>query len=398
MSQLNVDTIKKADGTGNLSVPAETGTVVTTASPSLGRRNLIINGAMQVDQRGQTFTNADNDAGGAFLADRFSLQFQDGASSTRVDTANVAVTDHPEGFRNACKVVCSTADDESDDTNVYCSLVARSLEKQDIAHLEWGTSGAKQVTMSFWVKSGVTGTYILTAQHGNGSNEVKYHKAYTIDSADTWEKKTITIDGAGTGLNWDTASDNTAGFGFNWWLACTDDRIDTTLDAWFEDTVNTQGARSATGQVNFFLTQDAEFLLTGVQLEVGDTATPFEHRSFGEELAACQRYYEHSYSYGTAPGASTTIGMVRPSGSSMSDSSMFYPVTFKVAKRSAPTMGSYMIDGTSGSWYYTRNGQSTSSTVNWNYTGTQSSNANFGVGSAWVVVTAYGHWTADAEL
>jgi hypothetical protein len=287
----------RARDLANVADDVSTGTVVTTASPSLGRRNLIINGAMQVDQRGQTFENADNDASGAFLADRFSFAFQDGSSSTRVDTTNTAVTDHPEGFRNASKVVCSTVDDESDDTSVYAHIYGRAVEKQNVAHLEWGTSDAKQVTMSFWVKSGVTGTYILTVRAHNGSNYVKYHKAYTINSVDTWEKKIITIDGAGTGLNLNTASDNTGAFAFQWWLACTDDRIDTTLDSWFEDTVSSQSARSATGQVNFFLTQDAEFLLTGVQLEVGSVATPFEHRSYGEELALCQRYYQAMLSY-----------------------------------------------------------------------------------------------------
>ena len=345
-----------------------------------GRRNLIINGAMQVAPRGTSST-----AGGYNTVDRFSLTKN---NLDQMGTTTTQSTDAPTGFSNALKLVGSPAETAiAADERVFFT---QQIEGQNLQHLKFGTSSAESLTLSFWVKSDVTGNYAVSLYLLDDTRVIG--STYTISSADTWEYKTLTFVGDTTGV---IDNDNGRGLQVSWYLMAGSNYTATDNTSWGASSAG----KLAYGHTASFGTTDSDnWQITGVQLEVGSVSTPYEHRSFGDELALCQRYYEHSYSYGTAPGASTATGMVRPSGSSMSDSSMFYPVTFKVAKRDAPTMGSYMIDGTSGSWYYTRNGQSTSSTINWNYTGTQGSNANFGVGSAWVVVTAYGHWTADAEL
>lgn len=304
-------------------------------APRLGRRNLIINGAMQVDQRNETVTNADQPTGdNKFTADRFENLFQDGDSSTRIDSSNVTITDHPLGFSNASKIVCSTVDDLADATSVYMNISYRGIEQQDLQRFQFGTSSAKNLTLSFWVKSGVTGTFFATLQQdaNTAGNEVRYHASYTISSANTWEKKTISVAGAGTGLNWLSNNTSDQGLFIMFHLAASSDRLDNTLNAWFEDTTNTQTIRAGTGQTNFFLTADAEFYLTGVQLEEGSTATDFEHRSFGEELSLCQRYYQRiSGTHGSTQGLGTGFG----SSSTLTTVDIFPPVKELLRDQSA---------------------------------------------------------------
>ena len=279
MSQLNVDTIKKADGTGNLSVPAETGTVVTTASPSLGRRNLIINGAMQVAQRGTSFTGLGN-ASSQYLLDRF--RFNENGDPTYEFTATQD-SNGPDGFGSSLKIDITTADTSlgTNDTLRIRTL----LEAQNLQSLAYGTSSASSVTLSFYVKSSTTGTYkvFIYSEDGDRSNA----KAYTIDTADTWERKTLTFSGDASGtINNDTGR----GFDIEFFLAAgTDWTSGTDPDGTWEGHTK---ANVAAGQtVNLASSTSNYWQITGVQLEVGDTATPFEHRSYGEELALCQRYY-----------------------------------------------------------------------------------------------------------
>jgi len=276
MSELLVNTIKKADGTGNLSVPAETGTVVTTASPSLGRRNLIINGAMQVAQRGTSATGVTT-TDGYYACDRWTSQTDTGTWTLSQST------DAPSGFAYSFKMDCTSAGTSNADE---ISLRTR-LEGQDLQSLAYGTSDAKAITLSFWVKSNQTGTYSVVFYNQNTTQERSVSASYTINAADTWEYKTATIAGD-TSYNFNNS--NTRDFQLIFYFGAASGFTSGTYNtsAWQNaDATNwvTSDIPGLGGSTNDYVA------ITGVQLEVGSVATPFEHRSFGEELQLCRRYY-----------------------------------------------------------------------------------------------------------
>ena len=282
MSEINVNTIKKADGTGSLTVPAETGTVVTTASPSLGRRNLIINGAMQVAQRG---TDINNVTSTSYTADRWKL-FKIDADQMVLDYDNVS--DAPDGFSNSLKITVATAETTVDASE--WNMINQPIEGQNLQHLKAGTSSAQDLIVSFWVKSSVTGTYTVSlyCPDFSGSPNRKYYgTTYTIDTADTWEHKTVTISG-NTNSGDTIANDNTEGMRVGFMLGAGSNFTSGTSDTWGSADGWAAGINN-----NFVTTLNATWLITGVQLEVGSVATPFEHRSYGEELALCQRYFQY---------------------------------------------------------------------------------------------------------
>ena len=278
MSEINVNTIKKADGTGSLTVPAESGTVVTTASPSLGRRNLIINGAMQVAQRGTSSTS-----GGYCTVDRFSIN---GVGLDDLTTTIEQSSDAPSGFSNSLKLTIDTPEVLVNTTERY--EVRYLPEGQDLQHLAYGTADAKTVTVSFWVKSSVTGTYSWIIYQQDHPDRRAYSTSYTINSANTWEYKTMTVPGDTSGR-----IDNDTGNGFTiaWVLSAGTGFTGGTSDTWFPY-VSDNSVWAADHAVDIAGTSGATWQITGVQLEVGSVATPFEHRSYGEELALCQRYYQ----------------------------------------------------------------------------------------------------------
>ena len=311
MSILKVDTIQKADGTGSLSVPAESGTVVTTASPSLGRRNLIINGAMQVAQRGTSFTGAAN---GALCLDRF--RFNANRDEAVVDLSQA--TDAPTGFKYSKKITITTAETTVDAGNYIQTEYA--LEGNDISHLAYGTSNAKTLTLSFWVKSSSTGVFPVTLSNSGGNYH--YPSSYTIDTANAWEYKTITISGATAGA-W-TTTGSSEGFKFRFGLTYGSTYNGATANQWLSSASFSNAFVTATN--NVMTTTNATWQITGVQLEVGSVATPFEHRSYGEELALCKRYYEQFGNGWTVRGETTNISCVLFGG-------------FAVEKRSSPSIG-----------------------------------------------------------
>ena len=334
MSQINVDTIKKADGTGSLSVPAESGTVVTTASPSLGRRNLIINGAMQVAQRGTSGTYS---ASSGFRAcDRVKVYHD---TELTIEQS----TDAPPGFGYSYKASATSNTTDSSGFNAF----RWPLESQTTVCSGYGTSDAKPLTLSFWVKSGKTGkNSILFLHHSpsaNSNTQRMISKPYTINSADTWEYKSVTIPA-------DTvAFDNDSNLGlsidFNWTLqsAATGGTYQT--DSWAN---NTTANRMPSDQDEFITTNGDYFAITGVQLEVGSVATPFEHRSFGEELELCKRYLQTSYQYGTSIGTATLTGM-RTTGGSAGGATTGYlegDIQLSPSMRDAPSMTFYDQAGT----------------------------------------------------
>jgi len=275
MSQLNVDTIKKADGTGNLSVPAETGTVVTTASPSLGRRNIILNGSMAVAQRGTQSTGITTT--GFRTVDRFRTSL--GTLGTWTEDQS---TDAPDEFANSFKLTCTTADASPAAGDV--AYIRYMFEGNELQGLAYGTASAKDLTLSFWVKSNKTGSAtVQLLQNDNSSKNIS--PSYTISSADTWEYKTISIPADVAG---NIDNDNGPAVSLIWWLnSGTNFSSGSNQTTWAtysatDSNASNLGVGGATSDY---------FAITGVQLEVGSVATPFEHRSYGEELALCQRYY-----------------------------------------------------------------------------------------------------------
>ena len=271
MSTLKVDTIQKADGSGSLSVPAESGTVVTTASPSLGRRNLIINGAMQVAQRGISSTATS----GYNTVDR--LKFDLGGTITSTQSS-----DAPEGFSNSYKLEVTGAASSG-----ALGIIWSNNEGQNFQMLKYGTANAETMSLSFWVKSSVAGRY--TANLLNRTTSLTFcTNSYTIDSANTWEYKTLTFVGD-TSKSIENSNANIIDLEFwtNTGSAYTSGTFTDGGTAW----TGTGANRVHPSQASVLETSGATWQITGVQLEVGSVATPFEHRSYGEELALCQRYY-----------------------------------------------------------------------------------------------------------
>ena len=240
-----------------------------------GRRNLVINGAMQVAQRGTSTTGVTN--GGYNSVDRFEYILNSLGTWTSEQS-----TDAPDGFANSHKLTATTAD-ASPATGDYAAIFYKP-EAQDLQALQYGLSGAKTTTISFWVKSNKTGNASFTVLQPDGSNRM-LPQQYTINSADTWEYKSISIVGDQSG---NINNDNGDGIRLEWWINSgsyyTGGSHSSTWIAYdvSRRNVSNLGVGGATSDY---------FAITGVQLEIGDVATPFEHRSVGEELLACQRYF-----------------------------------------------------------------------------------------------------------
>ena len=246
---------------------------------ALSNRNMIINGAMQVAQRGTSATVGPNGTGeGYTVVDRF----QNSLSGSVVSTFSQS-TDAPSGFANSAKIEITTADTSLGGTEFWNLRYA--FEGQDLQPIAKGTSDAKSITVSFWVKSNKTGTYTVELQDTDNSR--RNSLAYTIDSSDTWEHKSLTYnpDTAGSGF----ANDNALSLRINFWfVAGADFKSGTFYNGTWAAVDNAKRVHSS--QVNLGDTVGNEWYITGVQMEVGEQATPFEHRSYGDELNRCQRY------------------------------------------------------------------------------------------------------------
>jgi len=247
-----------------------------------GRKNLIINGAMQVAQRGTSATDPVNAT--YHTVDRWKVTHIKGGA---VDWSQA--TEAPSDFAYSLKADVTTADTNVASDDLY--MVYQIIEDKNVSHLNLGTSDAKTITVSFWVRSSKTGTYCVSLlRAGNYTSE------YTINTADTWEQKTVTIPLDIT-RNWTQLE---LGFvlmsGSNYHIA-----NETWVDA------GSNFAPSTSNQVNFLDNTANEWYITGVQLEVGSQATDFEHRSYGEELALCQRYYQRGISNGALGVAISSI-------------------------------------------------------------------------------------------
>ena len=274
-----------------------------------GDRNLIINGAMQVAQRG-TQTGVRNSYGvDRFLTAGSGAQLFTYSQSTTVPSG--------QGFSYSAKLDVTTAD-SSPAAGDYQLLIQR-FEGQDLQHLKYGTSSAESLTLQFWVRSPKTGTHIVELTHVDAGYQNS--QAYTITSADTWQKVTLTFVGYQTTA---ITNDNTAGFTINWWLMAGSTYSGGTLAS---NTWQNTAANRAVGQVNVVDSTDNEFYLTGVQLEVGEQDTPFEHKDFGTTLAKCQRYFQNNGGNRVIVSSDVTSG-----------SNYFLTVKYITAMRAAPSL------------------------------------------------------------
>lgn len=244
-----------------------------TGASGGGSKNMVINGDMRIDQRNSGSAVSSHNAN-LFPVDRFRcLENTDGSVSMQ------RVADAPTGFEYSLKFTV-TGTDTSLTTNQFTRAL-HPIEGHNISHLNWGTSNAKTCTLSFHVKSSVAGQYYINI-FNNAANRSMV-KGYTIDAANTWEKKEITIIGDQTGT-WETG--NLAGIYIGWSQGSGPTYHTTTLDAYQGSFVMVKS-----DQTNLTATSSATWQLTGVQFELGEKATDFEHRSYADELAKAQRYY-----------------------------------------------------------------------------------------------------------
>ena len=245
-------------------------------------RNVIINGAMNVAQRGTSFNQP---ADGAYTLDRFSV-FRNGAGIMDVEQSTTVPSE--EGFKNSLKCTVDTVDTSLGSSDF--GGLATKIEGQDLARFHFGKSTAKQFVLSFFVRSNVTGTYSVSFRNGSANRYLV--KEYTISSADTWQKITITNLADNTGT-W--ATDNTSGLHIVWCLW--EGGYSAPADTW--GTGNIIGSSS---NVNWVSSTDNNFYLTGVQFEVGQNPTSFEIEPFETTLANCQRYF-YKETYPDAPNS-----------------------------------------------------------------------------------------------
>jgi hypothetical protein len=284
MSQLSVNTITNATG-GNT---AQINGMTPTADSLQGFRNRIINGDMRIDQRnaGASVTPANFD----YTLDRWRA-VQTNASRFSVQQNAGSVTP-PAGFTNYLGATSLSAYSVTS-TDVFA--LYQPIEGFNSADLGWGAAGAQSVTLSFWVRSSLTGSFGGVLKNSAGNRN--YPFAYAISAANTWEQKTITVPGDTTGT-WLTNNGIGVNVAFSIGAGATNSA---TAGAW-----GTADVWQATGSVSVVGTNGATFYVTGVQLEAGSVATPFERRDYGRELMMCQRYYYENPSIaGTGLGANT---------------------------------------------------------------------------------------------
>ena len=247
-----------------------------SVSGPLSHRNMIINGAMQVHQRLAVNTEVTATSSGTFSADRFRFWSNVGSSLPESQVRN---DDAPAGFNYSWKRTTNSA--SSIASSSYDAVLTK-IEGYDIANLNFGTSNAKTVTFSFYVKSSIAGTFSL--MFANAGIDRVLLKEYTVNSANTWERKTITFTGATDGT-WNIG--NGIGLFILFGLGYGSNYTSSTTNSWLSS-----GKYQTTSSTTAIATTNgATFQLTGLQLELGSVATPFEHRSYGDELLKCLRYY-----------------------------------------------------------------------------------------------------------
>ena len=267
MSTLRVDNLTTLSGNG---IAAD---IASVSGAQLSNRNKVHNGDMRISQRYGTNAHTPSNTSRNYVIDRWAY-WSNQASKASIQQ----VTDAPAGFYNSAK--CTSLSAHTADSGHWFGYLT-TIEAQDIYDLAQGTANAKNMTLSFYVKSSITGTWAAAIRTKPGSPSRSYPFNYTINSANTWERKTITIPGSTDGT-WLTG--NSEGICI-WFDLGSGSSFHATANQWFSG--NSTGPSASP----FIAVNGATWLVTGVQLEAGDIATSYEHRSFMDELLRCQRYY-----------------------------------------------------------------------------------------------------------
>ena len=331
--------IVQADGSVNINGDTTFSGDITTNN--ISGRNFLQNGDMSIYQKGNTETNnvqagsaikpnilnADRWGGWAHAADKYKMQVVTDASSGIY---------RPSDFKYSTKITSLAATGMG--TNGYYTFSQR-IEKANIQHLKWRTSDARPITLSFWVKSSVTGTFSTYIMFKHASGNAAICNNYTISSADTWEKKTITFPGYTETGQSDATDSNGWGLEFGFTLG-TGTAYQNTANQW----TTTAWKIGVTGADDFLSNNAATIQFTGVQLEVGSIATPFEHKTPGDNLRECQRYY---YKMVEGNGVGHTNGVYISQGSYYQAALFSTVFSFPTTMRATPT-----LDYTSGTDYY----------------------------------------------
>jgi hypothetical protein len=353
-------------------------------------RNVVINGAMQVAQRGTSVASIT--ATGYYTADRISTTLTTMGTWTQSVDADAPTG---SGFRNSLKMLCTTADASPAAGDIV--RFRQKIEGQNLQQIAKGTSSAKQLTASFWIKSNVTGTYILNLDDVDNTRSVS--ASYTINALDTWEKKTITFPADTTGA---FDNDNAASLQVMWWLGAGTDFTSGTLNTSWASATN---ANRAVGQTNLAAATNNYWQITGVQLEVGSTATEFEFKPFDVELRQCQRYYAKSCKYATVVGDGVDFGegVYMAGGSHNTNTLSTTSISFPVTMRATPTITFFRtnLSTSNGQWAFFDGGAHRDGVG----TSVLGSNENrFSVTFTYTGATAYrsnitsGQWRAEIEL
>ena len=255
-------------------------------------RNIIINGDMSIAQRGTSSTNVST---GYHTVDRF--QLTRGAGALNVSQETDAPTG--QGFAKSFKVIdTSGSSPGASDTNIFL----QRIEGQNLQYLKKGTSSAESLTLSFWIKAKVTGTYIVELYDSDNTRQIS--KTYTVSSSETWEKKTITFAGDTTGT---LDNDNAVSLALQFWFTAGSNFTSGTLNTSWNSATN---ANRAVGLTNALASANDYVQITGVQLEAGTTASDFEFLPHDVNLERCQRYFWKSYEIGDAPGSAPKLNSV----------------------------------------------------------------------------------------
>ena len=333
MSKVKVNSLEGVGAsTPAISIDNSSGTCTANVTNNLSNRNKIINGSMVVSQRGTSTTYGGSDFKyGA--CDRYKIRNTSNGAFTVTQDASV----FPPTFKKSLKLDVTSADTTL--TGAQTVFITQFVEAQDLGDLAYGSSSAKSITISFYVRSNKTGTYAMRVQQAdNGFKQAGFN--YTIDSADTWERKTFTLAGDTLGvINADTGT----GLEFYWVLAAGPTYQGGNVNATYSSYSNADFAAGQT--VNILDNTSNEFFLTGVQVEVGTVATDFEHLSIADVLAKCQRYFYQATKIGST---SDVTNMPIAPGFYLTGSDYRAIIDFPVEMRAAPTLSS---NDNSGSYY-----------------------------------------------
>jgi hypothetical protein len=342
-----------------------------SAANSMGFRNRIINGDMRIDQRNAGASVTANNA--VFGVDRWKFQATQTAKGTLQQSSTA-----PSGFSNSLLFTSSSAYSV---TSTDFFVHTHNVEGYNIADFAWGTANAQTVTLSFWVRSSLTGTFGGALQ--NNAQDYNHPFSFAISAANTWEQKTVTITGPTSGV-WLSTNGRGINLLFGLGVGAT---YSGAAGAW-----TTSNVFSATGATSVVGTNGATFYITGVQLEAGSVATPFERRAYGRELMMAQRYFSTSYVSGVSPGTVTYAGSYAYYGGMVR---VAVPLPVKTRATSTVTIYNTNSANTTGSGF--NNSVAAASAMSVTDTGDQvflctasTNNNNFN--------NITFHWTASAEL